>query len=64
MMGKAVSVYYFRTYDITVGEYVQSERPATLHAIRRSRGEPIRETAVQIDESELDDEGFRKRELS
>jgi hypothetical protein len=53
-----VTVYYFTKYDITVGEVVLSQRPATLETIVLCEGKLIEETAQQVDVSELDGDGF------
>ena len=58
-----MKVYYFRRFHIVRGEMEYSQRPATLEAIARSRGEPLMSTALEIDEAELDSNGFRKREV-
>jgi hypothetical protein len=56
-----VTVYEFKYFDVTAGRFIQAPRPATLEAIRKARGEAIAETALEIDEAELDDDGFVKR---
>ena len=53
-----VTVYYFTKYDITAGEVVLSQRPATLETIVSCEGKLIEETAQQVDVSELDEDGF------
>ncbi len=53
-----VTVYYFTRYDITVGEMVRSQRPATLETIVLCEGTLLEETAQHVDVSELDDNGF------
>ena len=58
-----VTVYYFEKYQILTDEIVRSKRPATLEAISRSRGQALMSTALEIDEAELDRNGFRKREV-
>ena len=53
-----VTVYYFTKCDITVGEMVRSQRPATLETIVVCEGKLIEETAQQVDVSERDENGF------
>ncbi len=59
-MGEKVTVYFFRKFDVIGGEYRVSNRRATLEAIERARGEPIMDSAIQIGDGELDEEGFRR----
>ena len=54
-------VYFFRKYDINNDEFIRSKRPATREAIDRVRGEVLEDTAIQIDDSEVDGDGFRKK---
>jgi len=58
---KKVTVYFFEKYNITEDKNIRSKRPATLDAITRVCGQAIMDTALEIDEAELDDEGFRKK---
>jgi hypothetical protein len=53
-----VTVYDFTKYDITVGEVVRSQRPATLETLVVCEGKLIEETAQQVDVAELDENGF------
>ena len=53
-----VTVYHFTKYDITAGEVVLSQRPATLETIVSCEGKLLEETAQQVDVSELDENGF------
>jgi len=53
-----VTVYHFTKYDITVGEMVLSQRPATLETIISCEGKLLEETAQQVDVSEVDGDGF------
>jgi hypothetical protein len=53
-----VTVYYFTKYDITAGEVVLSQRPATLETIVLCEGKLIEETDKQVYVSELDGDGF------
>jgi hypothetical protein len=59
-MGK-VTVYFFSMYDIRSDENVRSKRPATLEAIKQIGGRALTETAIEISDSELDDDGFRRK---
>ena len=53
-----VTVYHFTRYDITAGEVMFSQRPATLETIILWEGKLLEETAQQVDISELDGDGF------
>jgi hypothetical protein len=52
-----VYVYYFRERDEASGENMLSTRLATLEAIK-GRGEPVMESQIVVDETELDGNGF------
>jgi hypothetical protein len=59
-----VLVYYFTFFDKAKGKNVRPRRPGTLEAIastRRAHVKPLLNTALEVDESELDDEGFYPR---
>ena len=59
-MAKA-TVYYFTFFDRDKGETVRSRRPGTLDAIAKTRMasvNPLIRTAREVDESELDKNGF------
>ena len=58
---KDITVYFFEKWDNKEGKNIRSKRHATLDAIAVARGRAIIETALEIDEAELDDEGFRKK---
>ena len=53
-----VTVYYFMKYNMTVGETVRSQRPATLETIIVCEGKLLEDTAQQVDVAELDENGF------
>jgi len=53
-----ITVYYFTKYDIETDQNVRSKRPATLEAIERVNGIAIKETAKDVDASQLDMDGF------
>jgi hypothetical protein len=59
---KKVTVYFFECFDIIKGQNIRSERPGTLEAITRSNGRPIMETALEIDEAEVDGNGLQRRD--
>ena len=59
---KKVTVYFFKGWDDTERKNVRSKRPATLDAIAGVHGQAIMDTALEIDEDELDDNGFRKKQ--
>jgi hypothetical protein len=62
-MGKA-TVYYFTFFDTDKRESVRPRRPGTLEAIGNTGLEsvkPLMRTALEVDESELDDKGFYPR---
>jgi hypothetical protein len=50
-------IYYFTVRDTATGEIRLSSRPATLKAIT-GQGEPIMESQLVVDHSELDEHGF------
>jgi hypothetical protein len=52
-----VYLYYYMRRDGLNGENIRSVRPATLAAIK-SRGEPIMESQIVVDHTELDVDGF------
>jgi hypothetical protein len=62
-MGKA-TVYYFTFFDTTKSALVRPRRPGTLEAIGNTGLEsvkPLLRTALEVDESELDEDGFYPR---
>ena len=63
-MPDQVTVYFFTKYDIGSDQNLRSKRPATLEAIERSFGQPLMETAEEINVADLDEEGFRRRGYS
>ena len=50
-------VYYFMGWEDATGENTPSKRPATLDAIK-GKGEPIMESQIVVDDSELDGSGY------
>ena len=59
-MAKA-TVYYFTFFDKDTGETVRPRRPGTLEAIGNTGMEsvnPLMRTALEVEESELDEHGF------
>jgi len=59
-----VEVYYFTGWDQMQGDNLRSKRPATLEAIKARGGTHLPETRRVVDSSELDDNGFLKRDPS
>jgi hypothetical protein len=55
-------VYYFLVRDRTTGKLVSSRRRATLEAIK-SKGEPLLESQMAVDGSEVDAAGFLVRSV-
>jgi hypothetical protein len=55
-----IFVYYFSVRDRTTGKAVCTKRRATLEAIR-FKGEPVMESQLVVDTSELDASGFLVR---
>ena len=59
-MGKA-TVYYFIFFDTDTQELVRPRRPGTLEAIRSTgieSAQPLMSTALEVEESALDEHGF------
>lgn len=52
-----VYIYYFKTSNGPNGKKTLSKRPATLDAIK-GRGEPVMESQIVVDHTELDADGF------
>jgi hypothetical protein len=52
-----VHIYYFLVWDRMAGENMLFARPATLEAIA-GKGEPVLESQIVVDHTELDAEGF------
>ena len=52
-----VYIYYFKTSNGLNGKKILSKRPATLDAIK-GRGEPVMESQIVVDHTELDADGF------
>jgi hypothetical protein len=52
-----VYIYYFKTSNGPDGEKMLSTRPATLEAIK-GRGEPVLESQIVVDHTELNADGF------
>ena len=58
------TVYYY-TFINEYGETVRPRRPGTLEAIKNTRlasATPLMRTALEVDEAELDEDGFYPRE--
>jgi hypothetical protein len=57
-----VTVYYFKDWAPSLGEVLVSKRAATLKALRRiPSAEPLMDTGFEIDDSELDGDGFVRK---
>jgi hypothetical protein len=54
-------VYYFTVRDARTGAFAHSKRRATLEAIERSKGEPVLESQLEVDGTEVDSNGFLVR---
>jgi|HubBroStandDraft_1064217.scaffolds.fasta_scaffold130190_2 hypothetical protein len=57
-----VEVYLFTGWHQMQGDNLPSERAATLDAIKARGGTPLPETMQVVDSSELDGDGFLKRD--
>jgi len=55
-----VLVFCYYTYDGGSGRQVHCKRAATLDAIERENGIPLRETGIEVDVSQVDSGGFLK----
>jgi len=56
------TVYYFKDWAHVQGEILVSKRAATLAAIKRiPSAEPLMDTGFEIDDSELDGDGFVRK---
>ncbi|HEV7611652.1 MAG TPA: hypothetical protein VGO37_07260 [Steroidobacteraceae bacterium] len=56
-------VYYFTILNQRTGESMLTRRRATLEAIKRNRGEPVFESQLEVDLSEVDSSGFLVRSV-
>jgi len=59
------TVYYY-TFINEKGEPVRPRRPGTLEAIKNTHlasATPLMRTALEVDEADLDEDGFYPREL-
>lgn len=54
------TVYFFKEYQINSDEWPTSKRPATLEAIAKLGGRPLMDSAVDVEPSDIDHDGFRK----
>ena len=55
-----VTVYFFTGYDIRGDEVLQSKSMATLDNIMIYCGKPLMHTGLEVDDSELNENGFYK----
>ena len=56
-MGDA-KVYRFTCYSVSIDETLLAPRAATLEAIQHSGGVALEHTEQEVDQSQLDDDGF------
>jgi hypothetical protein len=59
-----VYVYYFTEWYGPAAENIHSIRPATLAAIKGRGGEPVMESQIVVDHTELDSNGFFMARIS
>ena len=57
-MDEIVTVYEFETFDKVARSWKRSSRLGTLDAITRTGGVAIRSTALNVDATRLDPDGF------
>jgi hypothetical protein len=65
-MEKTTETVYYYTFINEHGETVRPRRPGTLEAIKNTRlasATPLMRTALEVDEAELDEDGFYPREV-
>jgi hypothetical protein len=55
-----VTVYSFEAYNHQIGATDEAKSMATLEAIKSVKGTPLMDTALDVEESEVDGNGFRK----
>lgn len=57
-----VTVYYFTECPIRLGDKIRSKTPATEDTIKKREGaEILKETAQEVDISQIDGNGFLKK---
>ena len=64
-MEQVTETVYYYTYINDKGEPVRPRRPGTLAAIKNMRlasATPLMRTALAVDETDLDEDGFYPRE--
>jgi hypothetical protein len=57
-----ITVMYYDSYSSEENDAIRSKRPATLDAIEGLKATPIPETAQQVDDIWLDENGLLKDE--
>jgi hypothetical protein len=65
-MEKTKETVYYYTFINEKGETVRPRRPGTLEAIKNTSlasATPLMSTALEVDEANLDEDGFYPREL-
>jgi len=63
-MEKVKETVYYYTFINDKGETVRPRRPGTLEAIKNTRlasATPLMRTGLEVDEAELDEDGFYPR---
>lgn len=53
-----VTLYYFEGYDFEADKIVRSKRPATIEFIEKYRFEPVLDSPVEVDSSQVDAQGL------
>ncbi len=61
-MSKA-KVYYGRGYDIAADKIMNTRRPAKRHVLERLKLEVLEDKVFEVEEGNLDEHGFLKKEL-
>lgn len=62
MKNTKIKVYYFTRYDIATDRNDRMPRAGTLEAIAHAQGAPSVDTEHLVDISELDGDGFVKKQ--
>jgi hypothetical protein len=62
-MAKKVTVYRFKRWDRDLGDDRLARRWATVEAIMRADGAIVRESAIEVDATYLDDNGMTRSDF-
>ena len=65
-MEKTKETVYYYTFINDKGQTIRPRRPGTLEAIKNmsiASATPLMRTALEVDEADLDEDGFYPREL-